>query len=405
MLAPALGSTTARDALCLGTLVPMAAQAVRDKVGWARSIVTAVVLAALAVGVAIGEQGRNPEQRPLDLVGLALLLGGSLPVSVSRRWPRGAYLVTLGSIGAYQALGYTINSPYFLGILFTAYAAAAAEHRWRSAVLALLALPAFAVGAVVRGQVEMAFAIPAFTAVAFIAGQVASEIRAASARSEARVREEEQLRMLTEERLRIARELHDVISHSIATIGVQAGVAAHVIDEQPEQAREALLNIKSLSRDAMRDLRGMLRVLRQSEDDQEREPAPGLARLPELIERARISGVQVQLDVQGAARSLTPATDLAAYRAVQEALTNVIRHAPGASAQVRVRYDEDFVQIEVVDDGGAARSEPASVLPGTGHGLSGLRERAAALGGTFEAARLTPDGFRVCLSLPTGAAA
>jgi signal transduction histidine kinase len=109
-----------------------------------------------------------------------------------------------------------------------------------------------------------------------------------------------------------------------------------------------------------------LRVLRQSEDDDDREPAPGLARLDELIERVRVSGVEVQLEVQGTAQSLTPATDLAAYRAVQEALTNVIRHAPGASAEVRINYTEEFVQIEVVDHGRVDGFEPVWAQPGTG---------------------------------------
>lgn len=208
--------------------------------------------------------------------------------------------------------------------------------------------------------------------------------------------------MLTEERLRIARELHDVISHSIATIGVQAGVAAHVLDQQPDQAREALLSIKDLTRDAMRDLRGMLRVLRESEDHLEREPAPRLEGLHELVDRVRGSGVSVKLQIDGHVRPLSPATDLAAYRAVQEALTNVIRHAPGASADVHVQYGPDSVQIEVTDDGGREQHPDSSKAPGTGLGLSGLRERASALGGTLEAGPTRPSGFRVCMWLPTG---
>jgi signal transduction histidine kinase len=316
----------------------MQPKAGRDHLGWFAPVATAIVFAALAISVAFGEQARTPGVRFLDPIGLALLLGGALPVAVARWWPQAAYLVATGCISAYQALGYPTDSPYFLGVLVTAYLAAAPGHRWRSAILALIAIPIYGVGAVVRGRPDLISAMSVLTMAAFLAGQVASELRAASLRREAQAREEQEQRMLTEERLRIARELHDVISHSIATIGVQAGVAAHVLDEHPEQAREALLAIKAVSRDAMRDLRGMLGVLRQSGDPDQREPAPGLARLPELVEQVRGAGLAVQLAVEGTPAALTPATDLAAYRVVQEALTNVIRHAPGASAEVHVQH-------------------------------------------------------------------
>ena len=383
-------------------MLEMAPRPGADRLSWIVPASAAAILALLAVGVAAGEEARNPPLRLLDPSGIALLLAGTLPVAVSRRWPRAAYLVAMISIGIYQALGYTIDSPYFLGVMFTAYAAAAPDKRRQSALLASLTIPIYSVGALLRGRPEMALPLPVLTFAAFVAGQITSELRAASARREARARADEQLRMLTEERLRIARELHDVISHSIATIGVQAGVAAYVLDEHPEQTREALLAIKAVSRDAMRDLAGMLRVLRQSEDADSRQPAPGLERLPELLEGARRSGVNVGLQVDGPASRLTPATDLAAYRVVQEALTNVIRHAPGASAEVHLRYAADLVQIEVIDDGGGQSNGSASSVPGTGHGLSGLHERAVALGGTLEAGPLLSGGFRVWMCLPTG---
>src|SRR5262249_36824205 len=157
----------------------------------------------------------------------------------------------------------------------------------RSALLALSALPIYVGGALLAGRIELAYGVPIVTAASFLAGQVACELRAASAHRDAQARAGEQLRLLTEERLRIARELHDVISHSIATIGVQAGVAAHLLDRDPEQAREALLAIKSVTRDAMRDLRGMLGVLRDADETASREPAAGLDQLPELVERVR----------------------------------------------------------------------------------------------------------------------
>jgi signal transduction histidine kinase len=384
----------------------MALRATSDRLVWITPVLTAVVLTALAVGVSLGEEARNPQLRLLDPVGIALLLAGSMPVALSRRWPQAAYLVSMGSIGVYQALGYTINSPYFLGVLFTGYAAAAPGRRSRSAVLALLAFPIYAVGAVLRDRPDLAYGVPILTLAAVIAGQLASELRAASSRREARAQADEEARLLTEERLRIARELHDVISHSIATIGVQAGVAAHVLDEHPEQAREALVAIKAVSRDAMRDLRGMLGLLRQSDETDGRDPAPGLERLRELVERVRGAGVAVGVETHGSAYPLTPATDLAAYRIVQEALTNIIRHAPEASAQVYLRYGPEVVEIEVIDNGRAPGDNgTAATSPGTGHGLTGLRERAAALGGTLEYGQIENGGFRVSACLPTGISA
>src|SRR5262249_20839430 len=141
------------------------------------------------------------------------------------------------------------------------------------------------------------------------------------------------------------------------------------------------------------------------DDGADRQPAPGLERLPELIERVRASGVAVQLQVEGQVRPLTPATNLAAYRAAQEALTNVIRHAPGASTSVCLEYAPESVRSEVNDDGGVSSSAVGTWEPGTGLGLSGLRERASALGGTLEAGPTSPRGFRVCMRLPTGSAA
>src|SRR5438132_7650797 len=149
------------------------------------AILTAVVLMALAIGVSAAEEARNPQQRLLDPLGIGLLMAGSLPVAVARRWPVAAYLVALIAIGGYQALGYTINSPYFLGVLVTAYTAAAPGHRQRSGLLALVAFPVYAIGAIVRDRPDLAYGVPTLTAAAFVVGQVASELRAASARSEA----------------------------------------------------------------------------------------------------------------------------------------------------------------------------------------------------------------------------
>lgn len=198
--------------------------------------------------------------------------------------------------------------------------------------------------------------------------------------------------------MRIARELHDVLAHNISMINVQAGVAGHLIDRQPEQAREALVTIKEASREALRELRGTLGLLRGVDDEAPRAPAPGLARLGELIERHHSAGLAVRVVTTGEVRPLAPGADLAAYRIVQESLTNVVRHASADTATVTMAYGPRDVVITVDDDG---ISPPAASGP-AGNGLTGMRERATAAGGDLSAGP-RPDGvrgFRVRASLP-----
>src|SRR6266516_2655197 len=196
----------------------------------------------------------------------------------------------------------------------------------------------------------------------------------ASQRLFARQRREDEIRRrVTEERLRIARELHDVVSHSISTINVQAGVAAHVIDERPETAKSALLTIKETSRDTLRELRGILNVLRQFDDVESRQPAPGLAQLDLLVDTAARACVPTTASIEGTARPLPAAVDLAAYRIIQESLTNVIRHAGRASARVTVAYEPDRVVIDVSDNARGAAMQSDSAGWQEGPGLAGMR--------------------------------
>jgi signal transduction histidine kinase len=212
----------------------------------------------------------------------------------------------------------------------------------------------------------------------------------------------------SEERLRIARELHDVVAHAMSIIAVRSGVARLVVDVRPEEAREALGIIEATSREALAELRLLVGVLRgnQTRDqDAGREPAPGLADLPGLIGRIHQAGVPVGYRVEGEPRRLSPGVDLSAYRIVQEALTNVVRHAAPAAAELTVRYEPDEVMIEVTDDGGAVGARSAGrVRDGSGHGIAGMRERAAVYGGKL-VAEPTASGFRVLARIPTGQAA
>jgi signal transduction histidine kinase len=203
---------------------------------------------------------------------------------------------------------------------------------------------------------------------------------------------------VAEERLRIAREMHDVVAHSLGVVAVQAGVADHLLQESPEQARDSVATIKKVARVGLQDMRRTLGVLRSEEGPSEREAAPGLANVPQLVDDiTRGSQLDVDLCVTGEApTALAPALQLSVYRVVQEALTNACKHAPGSRVTVDLRYGPDDVDVEIVDDG----STTPLGLPGSGNGLVGMRERVGMFGGTFEATRRIGGGFRVAARFP-----
>jgi signal transduction histidine kinase len=244
-----------------------------------------------------------------------------------------------------------------------------------------------------------------------------------SARAERLEREREQQarRAVTEERLRIARELHDVVAHSMSVIAVQSAVGGHVMDTQPEAARQALAAIESTSRSALTEMRRLLGVLRQDgEPAGSLVPAPGLADLAPLVAQVGEAGLKVWVRVDGERGPVQPGVDLSAYRIIQEALTNVIKHAAASSACVTVRYEPGSVTLEITDDGpagpgGTSRSgsgeragpgragvpgDSDAASPGTGHGIIGMRERVAVFGGEFTAGPRPGGGFRVLARLP-----
>jgi signal transduction histidine kinase len=224
------------------------------------------------------------------------------------------------------------------------------------------------------------------------------ELRAAEAEENQR-REAEQA--VAEERLRIARELHDVVAHAMSVVAVQSGVAAHVIDGQPAEAKAMLQNINTTSRQALDEMRRLLGVLRaDGESPAELAPAPTLADLGSLVASVESTGVDVQVAIEGEPVPLAPGVDLTAFRIVQEALTNVVKHAGPASVQVRVVYEPAEVDVEVVDDGRGAASVAAEHPPGSGHGLLGMRERVELYHGTLEAGPRAGGGFRVAARLP-----
>jgi signal transduction histidine kinase len=238
--------------------------------------------------------------------------------------------------------------------------------------------------------------LPFMVAVVVVAGIAVANRRAYvdSIRDRA---EQDARRRIDEERLRIARELHDVVAHTMATINVQAGVAAHVLPTRPEAAAESLQAIKTASKEGLRELRAILNVLRQADDADPTQPAPGTAQLKELIAGAHRAGLETTLTVTGDPAPLPAAVDLAAYRIIQESLTNTIRHAGPATAAVALGYASHELRIDVTDTG---RGQAVIAGNGDGHGLAGMRERAAAVGGTVEAGPGPAGGFRVAARLP-----
>jgi signal transduction histidine kinase len=210
-------------------------------------------------------------------------------------------------------------------------------------------------------------------------------------------REVEARRRVVEERLRIARELHDVVAHHIAMISVQAGVATHVLRAQPDAAAQALAHIRQASRTVLEELSVMLSVMRQSsESSAPTEPAPSLERLDELVGTFHTAGLAVEFELSGQPRALPPTVDLTAYRVVQESLTNVHKHGGGARARVEVGFAPDQLRIDIRNVGGKVAATPN----GTGHGLLGMRERATAVGGSLSAGPTDAGEFRVRAVLP-----
>jgi signal transduction histidine kinase len=218
-------------------------------------------------------------------------------------------------------------------------------------------------------------------------------------RDQADRRAEERARaQVAEERLRIARELHDVVAHSMSLIAVQAGVANYVLEARPEEAARVLSSIEQASRSALRDTRRLLGLLRDHDGVQMMPglgPAPGLGDLDDLVARTKAAGVRVDLEVRGRRTSLPAGVDLAAYRIVQEALTNVVKHSAAASGRVVVAYEDDGLRIEVTDDGRGGSMDGVE-----GHGIVGMRERAGLYGGEFRAGPLAERGFEVAVRLP-----
>jgi signal transduction histidine kinase len=334
-------------------------------------------------------------------------------LAIRRRFPVPVLVVTAAlSIGCWALA--SVQSPIFLSDV-VAFVTVILARRRAAAVIALIVyyagyqwLPVLT--GVRSAPSALAAGLGAAGMVVLLGAAELLRLRQQRTAAVAASRQDQALRRASEERLRIARDLHDVVAHNISVINVQANTALHLIDRQPERAREALTAIHEVSKQALAELRSVLGVLREPGAGAPLAPSPTLARLADLAGSAASAGLTVRVEADGERRPLPTEVDVAAYRIVQEALTNSARHSAGSTATVYVRYREDDVVVQVDDNGAAAGLAPAGPTaarpsqPGKdasgGNGIAGMTERAHALGGSLQAGPRPGGGFRVRARLP-----
>ena len=368
---------------------------------WPRDVAITVALGVFLIAGTYGAAHHQPERlmRQPDAAAVVVLAAVAATLSLRRRHP----VAVLGAVWVLTLVYFLIGYPWgpiWIGLVIAYYTAVARGHRLAGALAAaggFLVFPwlDYLLDRGPAPSLGTMSALAAWLLVVFGVGE-GVRIRRLRAAEAARLREEESKLQASDERLRIARELHDVLAHNISLINVQAGVALHVNGELPEQARNALAAIKDASREALGELRSALDVLRQT-GDAPRGPAPGLGQLPDLVAGARAAGLDVRVETEGVPVALPAPLDLAAYRIAQEALTNVIRHAGATTVWIRVTHAPSDLRLRVEDDGrGPAVGEPA----GGGSGIAGMRERLAALGGELHTGARPGGGFQVAARLP-----
>ncbi|MGW4958930.1 sensor histidine kinase [Nonomuraea sp. NPDC004186] len=363
---------------------------VRRPPHWLLVLADTVVAVLLALG-----STTDPEGLAVSTASVLICWLLAVPVAVRRIWPVPAYYAAL--LAGLLLLTVQVNRLMMVGVVaLTIYPVSATQPARRSAIALVLGL--LVTGGALLTSVMGAPRVNGWPDPVFIVGAAwlvvgagwslgtAARTRRVSAAREAKMQAE---KAVVDERLRIARELHDVVAHSLSMITVKAGVAAKVLDKHPEEGREALRAIEQIGRGSLVEMRQLLGALRSSGSAPESTPLPGLADLPSLAQRAAEAGVQVKLSVSG---TVPDSMGLSVYRIVQEAITNVVRHAAPARCRAGVSVVDGLLKISVVDDGPGQR-----VLPGKegGHGLAGMRERAMMYGGTFEAGPLPGGGFGV----------
>jgi signal transduction histidine kinase len=353
--------------------------------------------AALACALLAFAVGRlltvNPAQ-PHGPMPIALAAAQSLPLAFRRRFPVGVLLTLLAAdllshVPAFQS---DVSTPAVVALFVAFYTVAAHRPRWlaASAIGGSLLAVHLVVNAPVFRPPDLWEVVMTWVPAAFL-GMLGDHLRRQRA-SAAAVTE----RAAAEERRRIARELHDVVAHSMSVMVVLAGAARRVLDRDPERAEEALAMVETTGHQALAELRRLLGL--SGDIGAVMEPQPGLGQASDLLEAARALGLRVDSSVLGQPRALPLGADLSAYRILQEGLTNVVRHARASRAEVAIEYQSDAVVLEICDNG----SGPPHRVDGEGHGLAGMRERVAMFGGDLEAGPGDDGGFRLRARLPTG---
>jgi signal transduction histidine kinase len=356
--------------------------------------------AFLVTGTFFASQGQ-PHRRPFDAGAIALLVVAAGALAWRRRYPVAVLGVVFGAALVYFVLGYA-NGPIWLALIVAYFTAVVGGHRLAAAIVAVAGFGIFPwLDYLLRDQPGPSLAgLAGLAAWLLVLLGVAEGIRIRRERAAeaVRIREEEALRRAGEERLRIARELHDALGHHLSLINMQSGVALHLNRELPEQARSSLTAIKQASKEALTELRSVLDILRQEGEPASRSPIWSLDRLEDLVSQAGAAGLVVKTETDGDVRPLPFAVDVAAFRVVQEALTNVTRHAGKATATVLVGYGDGELTVQVDDDGRGPSANASG--PGGGKGIVGMRERVAALGGDLQAGARPGGGFRVRARFP-----
>ncbi|MFG2246617.1 sensor histidine kinase [Spirillospora sp. NPDC048823] len=356
----------------------------------ADGILAGGVLLLVAAGSLRSLIGTREEPWSVTALSWVLIIAACGALYFGRRRPVAVAAVAVAATSAHYVIS-AYDGPLMIAPIVALYMIAA-QGRIQAAV-AVAALIVIATGAGTLAGAEDVNGVAVF----MLTGWVVAMVALGWVRHSRQIylREAEQ-RAAGEERLRIARDLHDVAGHHISLINVQAGTALHRFQRDPAQAEAALAAIKESSRDALRDLRATLGVLRQADEEAPTAPAAGLDRLGELVESARAAGLTVHVRSTGGDAPLSAGVDLAAYRIVQESLTNVVRHASASVATVRIERGQRAVLIDVADDG---RGGAADAMGG---GVRGMRERARALGGELTAGPGPDGGFLVRACLPHG---
>ena len=381
-----------------------------------RPLVADALLAVLFVGIAICigiVATPDPSRRSMDLLGWGLLIAANAAIAWRRVSPvHIAWFVTSMTL-PFWVLDYAADDALGMSLLVAIYSLAAHVNRPRSAyhggAIVGVALLVVVVGVLVPHESLPWYAIPAngvLFATAWILGDNLStrraylrELEEKAAGNQAR-QELEARQAVADERSRIARELHDVVAHSMSVMVVQAGAARRMIDHDTAKASEALGSIESTGRESLTEMRRILGVLRSDDDNAELAPAPSLEDFSRLIQQCDEAGLPVDLIVNGDARKLPASLELSVYRIVQESLTNSLKHAGTAQATVRLHYHDDALEVEIADNGRGAAADLGA--DGAGQGLLGMRERVEAFGGTLRTGPRPGGGFTVLAHLPVG---